>query len=170
MRASMTTIDQAVAAYHGYDRKRRWQRAMTATAARTLEIPTNRPELRNLPDNGWLRLRVLLARTVKRQCPECGSPGIFKTWFTMHTHCPRCGYEFAREAGYFLGSYPLNLVAAEIVPVALMIGLLIWSDLSWVWLEIILIPIAVVLPFLLFPFAMMLWMAIDLFITPVNQR
>ncbi len=69
-----------------------------------------------------------------------------------------------------MGSYPLNLIAAEIVPVGMMVGLLVWSDLSWIWLEVILIPVAVALPFLLFPFAMMLWMAIDLFITPVNQR
>ena len=75
-----------------------------------------------------------------------------------------------RGSRLFLGSYPLNLIAAEIVPVRMMVGLLVWSDLAWIWLEVILIPVAVALPFLLFPFAMMLWMAIDILITPVNQR
>jgi uncharacterized protein (DUF983 family) len=128
------------------------------------------PELRNLPRSGWPRLRVLVARSLQRRCPMCGYDKIFKNWFTLHDSCPRCGYHFARESGYFLGSYPLNLVAAEIIPIGLLVALLIWSDLSWIWLEVILIPTAVILPFLFFPYAQMIWMAIDLFITPVNQR
>ena len=141
--------------------------ANTNIAASTVQ---RSPELRDLPEGGWPRLRVLLARSVKRQCPMCGAPGIFKDWFTLRSECPRCGYVFARESGYFLGSYPLNLIVAEIVPVALMVALLVWSDLSWIWLEALLIPVAIGLPFLLFPFAQMIWMAIDLYITPINQR
>ena len=88
----------------------------------------------------------------------------------MLDHCPRCGYEFAREGGYFLGAYALNLLAAEFIPVGLMIALLIWSDLDWVVLELILIPLAVGLPFLFYPFARTFWMAMDLTFQPVNQR
>jgi uncharacterized protein (DUF983 family) len=129
-----------------------------------------RPELWNLPPSGMARLRVLLARAFRRRCPLCGAKGIFKNWFTIHERCPNCGYQFARESGYFLGAYPLNLVAAEIIPIGAMIALLIWTDISWILLEAILIPLAVGLPFLFFPYAQMIWMAIDLFITPVNQR
>lgn len=129
-----------------------------------------RPELRDLPRGGWARSRRLVSRALGRRCPLCGAGGIFRTWLTLHERCPRCGYRFARASGYFLGSYPLNLIAAEIVPVGLMIVLLVWSDLSWIALEAILIPIAVGLPLLLFPFAQTAWMAIDLSITPVNQR
>jgi uncharacterized membrane protein YdbT with pleckstrin-like domain len=88
----------------------------------------------------------------------------------MKEYCPRCGYEFNREHGYFLGAYPLNLIAAEIIPVSLLIVLLIFTNLSWIWLEVILIPLAVGLPFLLYPYARMIWMVIDLFFQPVNQR
>jgi uncharacterized protein (DUF983 family) len=141
--------------------------ASTSSATATV---AQHPELRDLPERGWSRLCVLLARSVKRRCPMCGAPGIFKGWFTLRSECPRCGYVFARESGYFLGSYPLNLIAAEIVPVALMVALLVWTDLSWIWMEVLLIPLAVGLPFLLYPFAQMIWMAIDLYLTPVNQR
>ncbi|MCC6792791.1 MAG: DUF983 domain-containing protein [Thermomicrobiales bacterium] len=129
-----------------------------------------RPEYWNLPSSGLSRLRVLLARAFRRRCPLCGSSGIFKNWFTIKDRCPRCGYQYARESGYFLGAYPLNLVAAELIPVLLMVGLLVWTDVSWILLEAILIPLAVGLPFLFFPYAQMVWLAIDLFITPVNQR
>jgi uncharacterized protein (DUF983 family) len=139
----------------------------------TLTLPPpviERPELRNLPPSGLARLRVLLARAFRRRCPECGGRGIFSSWFTMKSNCPSCGYQFARESGYFLGAYPLNLVAAEIGPIGLMVALLVWTDISWILLEAILIPLAVGMPLLLFPFACTVWMAIDLFFTPVNQR
>ena len=96
--------------------------------------------------------------------------GIFKKWIFMHDRCPRCGYEFARESGYFLGSQSVNLVGAEIVPVGLMIGFFVWTDFSWILLEAILLPLAVFLPFLFYPYACTIWMAIDLYLTPVNQR
>jgi uncharacterized protein (DUF983 family) len=143
---------------------------MSSTTIATQDRPVEYPERRNLPPSGWPRFRALLARAVQRRCPECGAPGIFKQWFTLRERCPICGYQFARESGYFLGSYPLNLVAAEIVPVGSMVALLVWTDLSWVMLEAVLIPLAVALPFLLFPFACTVWMAIDLFFTPANQR
>ena len=115
-------------------------------------------------------MRTLLARALRRCCPECGGRGIFKKWIFMHDRCPRCGYEFARESGYFLGSQSVNLVGAEIVPVGLMIGFFIWTDFSWILLEAILLPLAVFLPFLFYPYACTIWMGIDLYLTPVNQR
>jgi uncharacterized protein (DUF983 family) len=129
-----------------------------------------RPELRDLPRAGWPRYRTLLARASRRRCLLCGAEGIFKNWFDLRDRCPRCGYRFMREGGYFLGAYALNLIAAEFIPVFGFIALYVWTDLSWVWLEIILIPLAVVMPFLFYPFARMFWMALDLVFTPVNQR
>jgi uncharacterized protein (DUF983 family) len=128
------------------------------------------PRPRDLPAAGWPRLRTLLARALRRRCPECGGGEIFANWLSIKDACPHCGYEFAREGGYFLGAYALNLIAAEIIPVGLMIALLVWSDLSWVMLEVVLIPLAVVLPFVFFPYARTLWMALDLSFTTVNQR
>ena len=129
-----------------------------------------RPELRDLPPSGLARLRALVARALRRRCPECGGGGIFEKWFTMKERCPTCGYLFARESGYFLGAYPLNLIAAEIGPLGLMVALLVWTDISWLLLEAVLIPLAVGMPLVLFPFACTVWMAIDLYLTPVNQR
>lgn len=131
---------------------------------------TGREGVRDLPPAGWPRLRTLLARALRRRCPECGGGDIFQSYLAIKDRCPRCGYVFAREGGYFLGGYALNLIVAEFIPVGLMIALLIWSDLSWIALEALLIPLAVGLPFLFFPFARTLWMALDLFFTPVNQR
>ncbi len=129
-----------------------------------------RSNLRNLPPSGWPRLRVLLARAIRLRCPECGSRGIFRNWLTTRERCPSCDYEFAREGGYFLGAQHVNLVVAEVIPIALFVALFIWSDLSSLALEAILIPAAVGLPLLLYPFSCSMWMALDLFLTPTNQR
>ena len=123
-----------------------------------------------MPARGWPRLQVLLARAIRRQCPECGGGEIFLGWLTIKDACPHCDYVFAREGGYFLGAYAINLIVAEFIPVALMIGLLIWSDLDWVALELDLDPAGGAVAVRLFPFARTFWMALDEFFTPVNQR
>ena len=127
-------------------------------------------KLRNLPPSGWQRLRLLLTRAIRLRCPECGSRGIFRNWLTTREWCLACDYEFAREGGYFLGAQHVNLVVAEVVPIALFIALFIWSELSSIALEAILIPAAIALPMLRYPLSCSMWMALDLFLTPVNQR
>ena len=136
----------------------------------TIIEPAGNASLRNLPLEKGLRARLLLKRAMLLRCPECGGRGIYRNWFTIRESCLTCNYTFAREGGYFLGAYVLNLLVAEIIPIGLLIGLLIWSSMNWLVLEAITIPLAIGLPLLFFPFAQCLWMAIDLIITPVNQR
>ena len=55
-------------------------------------------------------LRYLL-RALRLRCPTCGISPIFvpwhrlnslRDWFTPLDGCPRCGYAYERETGYFL--------------------------------------------------------------------
>ncbi len=130
----------------------------------------NPADLRDLPPAGRARLRCLVARAAQRRCPECGAAGIFANWLTLKPRCLRCGYVFEREQGYFLGAYAVNLVVAELLTVGLLVGLMIWTALSWIALEAIVIPLAIGLPLLFFPYARTFWMAFDLWFTPHNQR
>ncbi len=122
------------------------------------------PSLRDLPPSGWPRLKTLLVRAVTRRCPQCGAPGIFRNYLSLKDQCPRCGYTFEREEGYFLGAYAVNLLAAEFITIALLVYFLINTDYSWVTLELIFIPMAVLLPIVFFPYSRMLWMTIDLMV------
>jgi uncharacterized protein (DUF983 family) len=117
---------------------------------------------RDLPPAGWPRLRTLLVRALTRRCPQCGAPGIFRNYWSLKDECPRCHYRFEREEGYFLGAYALNLLFAEFITVGLLVWFLVKTDYSWVVLELIFVPLAVLLPILLFPYARTLWMALDL--------
>ena len=55
----------------------------------------------------WLSIK----RALQLRCPECGVSPIFMpakqvrsiwNWFTPLDGCPRCGYAYERESGYFL--------------------------------------------------------------------
>ncbi len=82
----------------------------------------------------------------------------------MPERCPACGLRFEREEGAFLGSLALNYGVTG----ALFIGtLVVWlvltlPDVPVVLLTITSIAIALVFPLVFFPFAKMLWAAIDL--------
>lgn len=125
--------------------------------------------LRDLPDEGWPRFSTLIRRAGSLHCPECGAPGILKNWLTMRERCPRCAYLFEREDGYFLGAYAINLIVAEFITIGLLVWFLVASDYSWVILELIFIPMAVLLPLAFFPYARTLFMALDLNFTHENQ-
>jgi uncharacterized protein (DUF983 family) len=74
---------------------------------------TTRPGFSEDASTGELlrRLTVYLWRGLRLRCPECGMSPIFvpasrtrsvRDWVTPLDGCPRCGYAYERESGYFL--------------------------------------------------------------------
>ncbi len=123
----------------------------------------------DLPRNTWNRFLVTMRRAVTRRCPYCGSPGVFDGYFTMREQCPRCGVQFEREEGYFLGAYALNLIVAEFLGLGLAILLIFKTDLRHlplIWQEVIAVALAIAFPVVLFPFSRTVWIAMDLIFHP----
>jgi uncharacterized protein (DUF983 family) len=134
-------------------------------AAGTEGIPT-----RGLPPSGGGRLAVLLGRALRRRGPYCGNPGIFRGWFELRDHCPGCGVSFDREEGYFLGAMAINLIVAEGLTVAVVVLLMVFTDLSLLPLEVIAVSLAVGLPILFYPYSKTLWMVLDLMLDPPERQ
>ena len=132
------------------------------------ERPTLNPQLIALPDTPLARFLVGVGRAFRRRCPYCGGGAIFEGWFTLRPQCPTCGVTYAYETGYFLGSYAINIVVTELLAVAVVIWLLIQSDLSVVQLQITGVVLAVGLPILFYPIALLLWVALDITFHPPN--
>ena len=78
-------------------------------------MPSSRPRLRSFDEasTGELlrRLGLYLGRAMRLRCPECGVSRVFMPvsrtrswhdWVTPLDGCPRCGYAYQREGGYFL--------------------------------------------------------------------
>jgi uncharacterized protein (DUF983 family) len=128
------------------------------------------PQRSSIPGDKVIPLSTLLARAMRRQCPVCGNGGIYKAWISIEEECPNCGYHFQRESGYFLGALAVNIVASEIIAMIILVAVLVWTDWNWWQVELLVLPIAFGLPFLLIPYARGLWMALDLRVQPKNQR
>ena len=117
--------------------------------------------------------RRQLRWAVRRRCPRCGGKGVFSSWLKLRERCPTCGYKFEREEGFFTGVYLVNY---SFVAVALVMELTLFvlyanaSEESVSYWPMFLVGglTAIVLPVLTYPFAKMIWAAIDLATRPLD--
>ncbi len=124
----------------------------------------------------WAQARRYLWNAVLLRCPVCGQTPVFPPlsrtrtlhdWFTPLDGCPRCGYAYDREPGYFL----LSIWAIN-YGVAALLGLLLYGLFEllfdWpVWTLIAAVVTPVVLCNLLFVrHAKTLFIAWDHFFDP----
>ncbi len=113
---------------------------------------------------------TLLSRALRRRCPICGASGIWKSWIEIKEECPTCHYRYVRENGYFLGAMVLNVIFAEFLVMALMVVLLVWTDMIWWRVELIILPLAIITPIIWNPFFKGFWFLLDLTAHPVKAR
>ncbi len=102
----------------------------------------------------------IIARGLRIQCPNCGSPGLFKegSCFTLNRNCSRCGLRLERDEGAFLGAISLNYgmtVVCFLVPVLV---LYLKGILSGFAASIIAGAGAILVPMLLYRFSKSLWL------------
>ena len=120
-----------------------------------------------------MKLPRLLGRALRRRCPNCGAGGIFRSWFRMVEHCPSCGLHLERnESGYQVGAYMLNIAIAELLGVAVIVGVTIatWPDPPW---NVILYggaALMILAPIAFYPFARTLFLALDLALRPAGPE
>jgi uncharacterized protein (DUF983 family) len=107
----------------------------------------------------WTKARAYFSRAMRLRCPVCGQTPIFPSvartrnlhdWFTPLDGCPRCGYAYDREPGYFL----LSIWAIN-YGIAALFGLVLYASFEWffdwpVWTLIASVVIPVVVFNLLF--------------------
>lgn len=83
---------------------------------------------------------IYLKRALQLRCPECGQKPIFapwrstrslRDWFTPLDGCPRCGYPYEREPGYFLlAIWAVNYGLGSLLGLAIYFTLLFTVELS----------------------------------------
>jgi uncharacterized protein (DUF983 family) len=106
---------------------------------------------------------TFLWRGLTLACPRCGDRHIHKNYFSIVRNCPTCDLKFEKEHGYWTGALAFNFVmTGSIVILALAVGLIATApDIAVVPVIIILVPLAVLLPIIFYPFTHTVWMAID---------
>lgn len=120
----------------------------------------------SLPASGSQRFITTSGRALRRRCPYCGGAGLFDGWFTLRKRCPSCHTLYEYEDGYFLGSYVVNLAVTELITVLVVVWLIAGTDLSVLEMQIYGVAMAVLLPLLFYPLALLLWVALDISIHP----
>lgn len=119
------------------------------------------------------RTARLCGRALRLHCPHCGQPHIRRDWFHFVQRCPRCGLRLERgESDHWLGGYLINFIVAELLIVTFMLIAILatWPAVPWkVIVYGALVP-AVAGPFVTYPFARNLWLAIDLLLRPPESE
>jgi len=115
----------------------------------------------------------MLGRALLKRCPLCGGRKLFVRWFRMKERCPRCGYRFEREEGFFLGAYVINLAVAQGLVIMLAIVPLIVRLASdpdaAIWPFIVGGLLGAILgPMIFYPWSKTVWTAFDLMLRPAS--
>jgi uncharacterized protein (DUF983 family) len=107
----------------------------------------------------------MLARGLLKRCPICGAGGLFTRWMRLRDTCPRCGYRFDRESGYWVGAIIINLAVTEILFGILFITTLLVTapDVPWQPLLAVALITNGVFPWFFYPYSKTIWMAFDLY-------
>lgn len=90
----------------------------------------------------------------------------------MKERCPRCGYLFEREPGFFIGSYFINFAIVEGFLFVMLMGFVAWKDqhpdAGMTAAIVIGLSIGLIGPFVFYPFSRTIWSALDLLMTPLE--
>lgn len=114
--------------------------------------------------------RVLLWRGATRACPVCGRRRLTRRWVTLPDACPRCGFEFERKPGHFVGAVGISTIVVFGLIMLTVVGgvVLMWPRPRAFPLLAVALPVAVLGPWLLHGTAKTLWIAIDLMMQPLE--
>ncbi len=133
------------------------------------------------PSDAWLDPQLgapptpdtwtLLRRGLTRRCAVCGQGGLFRRWFSMIDHCPRCGFRFERREGQFIGAVGMNTVVSGATLLAVMVISLLVAlpDPEVAPILIPTVAVGVVVPVFFYPFSKTLWNAVDLALQPLES-
>lgn len=110
-------------------------------------------------------LTTAIARALMLRCPRCGAHGILNGWFKLKDTCPVCALGLRRspEDDEWFGGYFMNLMSSELLMLVVVIGyvLFTWPDVPWTTVEILSVVMVIVSPVISYPFAKVLWVAIE---------
>ncbi|HEU4629626.1 MAG TPA: DUF983 domain-containing protein [Gemmatimonadaceae bacterium] len=110
-------------------------------------------------------------RALCLRCPHCAGRGLFLSPLRLRPDCPSCGLALDRgEPDYFLGAYVLNLMAVEALFAAVLVIVLVatWPSPPWTLLQYGAAALMVLGAVVCYPFAKVLWIAVDLTLRPVT--
>lgn len=128
-------------------------------------MPRVPPRPIRVPSTGSLLRRGLTGR-----CPACGAGGQHRFLVRMSPSCKRCGLQFERIEGHFIGAVGMNtIMSLGTLLVTLVVSLVVtFPEFPVVKLVVINVAVAILAPILFYPLSRMLWTAIDIAMRPLE--
>ncbi len=127
----------------------------------------------------WRLAFTYLWRAMRLRCPVCGISPIFiplrrtrrlSNWFTPLDGCPRCGYPYERELGYFLFSqWVLNFGFVVFVSLCVSLVIEVYTDSSLVFKLVCTLTPVPIIGVGIARHAKALFIAIDHFLDPFER-
>src|SRR5947209_14023407 len=108
--------------------------------------------------------RHYLRRALRLRCPICGARGLFRG-LTMHDSCPKCGFAFEREPGYWTNAATMNFMISGGV-VLMIVGPIVFTGIPIPLILGISLALSALVPLLWFRHFKAIWLAIDLHVNP----
>lgn len=89
----------------------------------------------------------------------------------MTEHCRRCGIEFEREEGYWVGAMIINTTLTFATFLVVFGGsiILTWPDVPWTAVLVVTIAANILIPVWFYPISKTLWMAFELSWHPLEE-
>jgi hypothetical protein len=89
----------------------------------------------------------------------------------MVEDCPTCGHRFERDHGYWIGAMIVATAFTLAGFLAVFVGglAITWPDVPWSTLSIATIVVTGIVPFLTYPTARTVWVALDLGVRPLED-
>jgi uncharacterized protein (DUF983 family) len=105
-----------------------------------------------------------LVNALRARCPVCGDKRIWKSFGQTVEECPRCGYRYEREEGYWVGGLIVAIGIAMTVFFLILAGglLLTWPDVPWTALLVVTLVAMALFPIALYPQSKTIWVWLDL--------
>jgi uncharacterized protein (DUF983 family) len=111
-------------------------------------------------------LLKIAGRALTLRCPRCGSGGVLGGWFRLKDSCPVCGLGLRRvpDADEWFGGYFINLIVSELLMVFVVVAYVLATipNVHWETVEYLGVVMVVVSPIVSYPFAKMMWVAVEL--------
>ena len=116
------------------------------------------------------RVRQVMGRGLRLQCPRCGAAALFEGPFRMRPRCPACRLVFEREPGYFVGAIYLNYGVTVLLVMGGYFALDAWLHLGTSAQLVLWCAFAVLFPLGFFRYSKSLWLSLDYLVDPVDTR
>jgi len=102
-----------------------------------------------------------LYRALLLRCPACGDSSIVQKPFHVKHHCSVCKVLFKREDGFFVGAILANVMATEVVILAVYLISMPVLGIDYQIVLTILFILALVFPLAFFHHSWSLWLGLD---------